>query len=218
MTEPTQDSHNSPAPEHSPARGVKWAGDTATFVPSREHVLGGAVMFLITLVFAGFKLSWFFWVPLLPLAFIAWVLYEKTVVGPEGIAARTVLHGKNATSWENFNSLQFSRGGKAYASTTTGKRFVLPGVSFNSLTPLSEASGGRIPDPVTAGRQQADQKVQVVHRDGYAVLMDEDEFATYKQQRQAEVQADKQPKPTDHGPQESAATDNGVNTDVKEEG
>ena len=61
-------------------------------------------------------------------------------------------------------------------------------VTFNSLITLSVASDGRIPDPVTPGREAADRKVQVVNKDGHAVLMDKDEYAEYEAQRRAEVE------------------------------
>ena len=66
----------------------------------------------------------------------------------------------------------------------------LPGVSFNSLATLSEASDGRLPDPVTAGRRATQEKVQVVHKDGYAVLMDKDEYADYEAKRRAEYDSE----------------------------
>ena len=41
---------------------------------------------------------------------------------------------------------------------------------------------------MTPGREAADRKVQVVHKDGHAVLMDKDEYAEYEAQRRAEVE------------------------------
>lgn len=248
MTSQADDRRNAQDQE-PPTRGpgVKWQGKNAILTPSREHILGAFVMFLMCLMFTGYDVAKFFWVPLLPLAFMAWTLYVRTVVGPEGIGARYLFRKNQMMTWEEFSAIQFNNSGRAYAvardaaaeqaireksaraggehveatnetsaddaaqqpqvggakrltaeenrkpSATQGteKRFWLPGVSFNSLITLSIASEGRIPDPVTTGRDTADKKVQVVHKDGYAVLMDQDEYADYERQRRAE-EAEKQ--------------------------
>lgn len=78
------------------------------------------------------------------------------------------------------------RGAQADAASPAGRLQWLPGVTFNSLTQLSEASGGRIPDPVTPAREDAARKVQVVNKRGQAVLMNPEEYAEYQAQREAE--------------------------------
>lgn len=171
--------------------GVKWNGDTAVLTPSREHIIGVAAMVVFCLIFAGFRFEWFFWVPLLPLIFLFWVLYVRTTVGPRGITTRCLVRKNESMDWDEFSAVQFDRKGRGYAVShdeegATRRRFWLPGVTFNSLITLSHASSGRIPDPVTQGRDATDQKVQVVHKDGYAVLMDKDEYADYEAQRRAE--------------------------------
>lgn len=156
--------------------------------PSREHILGGFVMFLMCLMFVGHNPAAFFWIPFIPLGFIAWTLYVRTTVGDSGIGARYLFRKNRELSWENFHGIRFSRRGRAFAADTNGDTFWLPGVSFNSLSTLGAASGGRIPDPVTPARNAAHDKVQVVHKDGYAVLMDKDEYTEYEAQRRAEAQ------------------------------
>ena len=52
-------------------------------------------------------------------------------------------------------------------------------MTFNSLPRLSEASRGRIPDALTQGREAADDKVVIVHRDGQQVLLSKEEYADY---------------------------------------
>lgn len=231
--------------------GVKWKGNNAILTPSREHLLGAGVMFLICLMFTGYDVAKFFWVPLLPLAFMAWTLYVRTVVGPHGITARYMFRKGQSMTWDEFSGIQFSNSGKGYAvsrdeaaqaellreaqreadvddteqvqhggakrltaeknkprnagqSKGSERRFWLPGVSFNSLVTLSAASGGRIPDPVTPGRESADRKVQVVHKDGYAVLMTTEEYAEYEKQRRAE-EAEKQAAKKEQGSHDETA-------------
>ena len=184
-------SPESPSPEGTTDpemadRNAKRVGDSTVFRPSREHVLAAIVMFLICLLFTGYNVRWFFWVPVLPLLFIVWVLRVRTVVSPQGISTRYLLRRSESMQWEDFKSIRYNKGGKGFATSDDDKMMWLPGVSFNSLATLSEASDGRIPDPVTAGRRATQEKVQVVHKDGYAVLMDKDEYADYEAKRRAE--------------------------------
>ena len=153
------------------------------FHPSREHILGGIIMFLICLLFTGYKVAWFFWVPLVPLVFILWTLRVRTTT-------RYLFRAVKTMQWEDFRALRFNRAGRAYAVDNQENSFWLPGVTFNSLASLSSASGGRIPDPVTPARTATDDKVQVVNKDGYAVLMDKDEYKDYEKQRRREAGVD----------------------------
>lgn len=162
------------------------SSSTTTLRPSKEHILGAVIMFLISLMFAGYELKWFFWVPLIPLIFIVWVLRVRTVVSDKGISTRYFVRKDQSVAWEDFSGVLIAKNGRGYAVRKDESRFWLPGVTFNSLVELNEASNGRIPDPVTAGRESANEKVQVVHKDGYAVLMDNDEYAEYEAQRRAE--------------------------------
>ena len=41
------------------------------------------------------------------------------------------------------------------------------------------ASRGRIPDALTQGREAADDKVVIVHRDGQQILLSKEEYAAY---------------------------------------
>ncbi|WP_225723456.1 MULTISPECIES: PH domain-containing protein [Corynebacterium] len=159
---------------------------TTVIRPSREHLLGAAIMFLICLMFTGYNIKWFFWVPILPLLFIVWVLRVRTIVTDKGLSTRYLLKSNESVSWDDFSGVLIAKNGRGYAVRTDETKFWLPGVTFNSLVELNKASQGRIPDPVTAGREAAHDKVQVVHKDGYAVLMDKDDYAEYEAQRRAE--------------------------------
>lgn len=157
--------------------------------PSKEHLLGAIIMFLICLMFTGYELRWFFWVPLIPLGFIIWVLRVRTEVTAKGISAKYLFRKQQNVSWDDFSGVLYKKSGRGYAVRQDESSFWLPGVTFNSLIELNEASNGRIPDPVTAGKAAAHEKVQVVHKDGYAVLMDSEEYADYEAQRRDEYAA-----------------------------
>ena len=144
-------------------------------------------MFLICLLFTGYKVAWFFWVPLVPLVFILWTLRVRTTVTDKAITTRYLFRAGKTMQWEDFRALRFNRAGRAYAVDKQENSFWLPGTTFNSLIDLHKVSGGRIPDPVTPAREATEDKVQVVNKDGYAVLMDKDEYKEYEKQRRREA-------------------------------
>lgn len=164
--------------------------NSKVFHPSREHILGGFVMFLICLLFTGYKVAWFFWVPLIPLVFILWTLWVRTTVTDRAITTRYLFRAGKTMQWEDFRALRFNRAGRAYAVDNQENSIWLPGVTFNSLIDLHKVSGGRIPDPVSPARAATDDKVQVVNKEGYAVLMDKDEYKEYEKQRRREAGVD----------------------------
>ena len=145
-----------------------------TFRPERTHLLAAGVLFLICLLVLGAKPLYLFWLPLLPLVFVVWVLRSSTTVDERGIHVRYAFAQGRSVSWEEFAGIGFEKA-RSYARTTDGEKVALTAVTFNSLPRLAEASSGRIPDALTAGRNAADDKVVVIHRDGRQVLKPREE-------------------------------------------
>ena len=182
----TRMSTQEPSPKQAPTSNAAKGIQRTVLRPSKEHILVGIVLFLICLMFTAYKAEWFFWVPLLPLIFIVWVLRARTTVSAKGIEAVYLFRPKKTLPWQDFRGIRFNRGGKAFAASHNDTQFWLPGVSFNSLVTLNEATQGIIPDPVTPAQEEVNRKVQVVHKDGGAVLMEADDYAEYEKQRRAE--------------------------------
>ena len=109
---------------------------------------------------------------------IWWVLRARTTVDSKGIHITYGFRGPKHIEWKDFQGIGFQRS-KAYARTTKGDNFNLPGVTFNSLPRLAAASNGRIPDALSAGRDAADDKVVIIHRDGQQILLTKEEYAEY---------------------------------------
>ncbi|RAV33043.1 PH domain-containing protein [Corynebacterium heidelbergense] len=189
MGQPEQ--HNTSRSERAEHHSPQGRGEVqpSVFRPSREHILAAGVMFLICLMFTGYNVRWFFWVPLLPLLFIVWIMRVRTHVDNRGITAVTLFRGRKTMPWNEFSAIRFNRGGRAYAAGANDTTMWLPGVTFNSLVELNEKTRGRIPDPVTPARERAENMVQVVNKDGNAVLMDREEYAAYEKQRREEYSA-----------------------------
>lgn len=148
------------------------------------NLVAAGVMFAMSLIAVAYAPRVLFWAPLLPLVFVIGILRSRTVFTTGGIVAHYLFRRSASLAWEDFDALRFSRGGRALAVRKDGTSFPLPGVSFNSLVDLSEATEGRIPDPVTPSLTAIDESVKVVNRDsGIAVLMDKDEYDEYEASR-----------------------------------
>lgn len=131
-------------------------------------------MAMISLLVIGAKPLYLFWILAIPAIFVYWVLKSSTVVDETGITAHYAFTSPKYVSWEDFSGIRFG-GSKTFARNSSNQEFSLPGVSFNSLPQLSVASQGRIADVLTAGREAADDKVVVFHRDGRQILKRKDE-------------------------------------------
>jgi hypothetical protein len=59
---------------------------------------------------------------------------------------RTLL-GSRTVRWEDIDGLRFSRSSWARAQLKNGGQLRLPAVTFATLPQLTEASGGRVPNP-----------------------------------------------------------------------
>ncbi|MBV7301106.1 PH domain-containing protein [Corynebacterium sp. TAE3-ERU2] len=140
-----------------------------TFRPDRSHILAAVIMILIALVGVAYQPLLLGWILLLPLIFIYYVLKSATLVGPAGITISPAFGSSTTVPWDNIDGVEFS-GAKALLRTSDSQKHRMPGVTFNSLPKLEAASQGRIPDPITQGRDAAAEKVEVVHRDGRSEL------------------------------------------------
>ena len=70
----------------------------------------------------------------------------RTVADADGATARGLL-SRTTLPWADVEGLRFSRGGWARACRADGDDVVLPAVTFATLPQLTEASGGRVPNP-----------------------------------------------------------------------
>ncbi|MET0898527.1 MAG: PH domain-containing protein [Mycobacterium sp.] len=93
-------------------------------------------------------LNWPWSAPLLliPIVLSASVLRWRTVADRETVTARTLL-GSTTVRWEQIQGLRFEKSAWARAALTDGGELRLPAVTFATLPLLTEASGGRVPNP-----------------------------------------------------------------------
>ncbi|MEB3034943.1 PH domain-containing protein [[Mycobacterium] nativiensis] len=93
-------------------------------------------------------LTWPLTAPLLaiPLLLSAQIARWRTVADTQQVTVRT-LFSSRSVPWDAIDGLGFSRGSWARAHLNDGEQLRLPAVSFATLPLLTEASGGRVPNP-----------------------------------------------------------------------
>lgn len=146
-----------------------------TFQPDRTHVIAVALIIGIALIGISWAPLYLGWLLIFPVAFLVWVYTAKTRVSDDGIAI-TYLFRKNVQiGWNELEGVSFE-GSAAKATTTAGRQYAMPGVTFNSLPALAEASNGRITDVITEAAEAADGMMEVTDHEGNSVLMTKEEY------------------------------------------
>lgn len=169
----------------SRAESARAQTQAQTFAPDRTHILAIVLLAGIALISISWAPKYLGWLLVIPIAAVWWVIKSRTRVGENGIDITYAFRGGKHIDWQDFAGIGFKRS-HAFAATKTGENHTLPGITFNSLPKLADASRGRIPDALTAGQEAADEKVVVVHRDGQQVLLTKEEYAEYQQSRSSE--------------------------------
>ena len=99
---------------------------------------------LLSLVFA--LQAWSAPLLVIPVIVSAMIIRLRTVADRETVTARTLLSSETV-AWSDIEGLRFSKGSWARAQLTDGRDLLLPAVTFSTLPLLTEASGGRVPNP-----------------------------------------------------------------------
>ncbi|HEX2285420.1 MAG TPA: PH domain-containing protein [Mycobacterium sp.] len=109
-----------------------------------HFAVGFLALGLLSLVLAG--PSWVALLLVIPVMLSACVIRYRTVADRDGVTARSLL-GSETVTWEDIEGLRFGRSSWGYAQLTDGRELRLPAVTFATLPLLTEASGGRVPNP-----------------------------------------------------------------------
>jgi len=112
--------------------------------PMAHFAVGFLALGMLALVFAG--PSWFALLLVIPIALSAVIVRYRTVADRDTVTARTIL-ASQTVSWDDVAGLRFDKGSWAYAELTDGGELRLPAVTFSTLPLLTQASGGRVPNP-----------------------------------------------------------------------
>jgi len=112
--------------------------------PMAHFAVGFFALGLLTLVLAG--PAWVALLLVIPVMASALIIRYRTVVDRDTVTARTLL-GSETVSWADIDGLRFGKRLGAYAQLKNGGELRLPAVTFATLPLLTEASGGRVPNP-----------------------------------------------------------------------
>lgn len=112
--------------------------------PVAHFAVGFLTLGLLTLVLAG--PPWYALLLLIPIALSVLIVRYRTVADAETVTARSLL-GSETVRWEDIDGLRFERSSWAKAHLKDGRDLRLPAVTFTTLPLLTEASGGRVPNP-----------------------------------------------------------------------
>ena len=109
-----------------------------------HFAVGFLALGLLAPVLAGPE--WFALLLVIPVVLSAFIVGYRTVADRDTVTARTLL-GSQTVSWDDIAGLRFGKGSWAYAQLKDGTELRLPAVTFATLPLLTEASGGRVPNP-----------------------------------------------------------------------
>ncbi len=154
------------------------------FAPPKTNLLSAVVIALVILLAVGSGPVYLYLAFLIPLALVAWTLRSRTEVSESGITLHYTLRPAITVPWDTVQGISF-KGARTLLKTSDAQLHPMPGVSFNSLPQLSQASHGRIPDALTAGQEAANEKVVLIERDGRRIMLSEEEYRAYQTHKQA---------------------------------
>lgn len=112
--------------------------------PLAHLAVGFLTLGLLAIVMAGPR--WSAVLLVVPVLLSAAVVRYRTVLDTHKMIARTML-GSESIDWDDLAGLRFGRGSWAFARRLDGSELRLPAVTFVTLPLLTEASGGRVPNP-----------------------------------------------------------------------
>jgi Bacterial PH domain len=82
----------------------------------------------------------------IPVVLSASIIRYRTVADRDTVTTRSLV-GSETVAWDEIEGLRFGKGVWALAQLKDGRALRLPAVTFSTLPLLTEASGGRVPNP-----------------------------------------------------------------------
>ncbi|MFG1929468.1 PH domain-containing protein [Mycobacterium sp. NPDC048908] len=109
-----------------------------------HFAVGFLALGLLAVVLAG--PSWLALLLLIPISLSMVIARYRTTADRDAVTVRTLLDSRTIP-WDDIAGLRFGKGSWAYAQLKDGDELRLPAVTFSTLPLLTEASGGRVPNP-----------------------------------------------------------------------
>jgi hypothetical protein len=112
--------------------------------PMAHFAVGFLALALLAVILA--LPSWSVLLLIIPIGLSALIVRYRTTADRDTVTARTLL-GSQTVGWDDIAGLRFGKSSWAYAQLKDGGELRLPAVTFSTLPLLTEASGGRVPNP-----------------------------------------------------------------------
>ncbi len=112
--------------------------------PMAHFAVGFLALALLAVILA--LPSWSVLLLIIPIGLSALIVRYRTTADRDTVTARTLL-GSQTVGWNDIAGLRFGKSSWAYAQLKDGGELRLPAVTFSTLPLLTEASGGRVPNP-----------------------------------------------------------------------
>jgi hypothetical protein len=109
-----------------------------------HFAVGFFALGLLALVLAG--PAWVALLLVIPVMLSVAIIRYRTVADHDTVTVRSLLASETVT-WDDIDGLRFGKGSWAHAQLKDGRQLRLPAVTFATLPLLTEASGGRVPNP-----------------------------------------------------------------------
>jgi hypothetical protein len=106
--------------------------------------VGFLALGMLAIVFAG--PPWFALLLVIPVILSLMISRYRTVADRASVTARSFLCSETV-AWDAIEGLRFDKSSWASAQLKDGGELRLPAVTFATLPLLTEASGGRVPNP-----------------------------------------------------------------------
>jgi Bacterial PH domain len=112
--------------------------------PIAHFAVGFFALGLLASVLAG--PAWVALLLVIPIMLSVAIVRYRTVADRDTVTVRSLL-GSTTVTWADIDGLRFGKGSWAFAQLKDGGDLRLPAVTFATLPLLTEASGGRVPNP-----------------------------------------------------------------------
>ncbi len=112
--------------------------------PIAHLAVGFVTLGLLALVLAG--PDWAALLLVIPVVLSLLIIRYRTVADGETVTARTLMSSETV-AWDDIDGLRFDKSSWARAHLKDGGELRLPAVTFATLPLLTQASGGRVPNP-----------------------------------------------------------------------
>lgn len=116
--------------------------------PTAHFAVGFLAFGLLSVALAG--PVWAAALLVIPVVLSVYIVRSRTMADRKTLTARTLL-GSETVNWDDVDGLRFGKGSSAHAHLKDGREVRLPAVTFATLPKLTDASGGRVPNPYSRG-------------------------------------------------------------------